>query len=915
MPDWRREIRAAIAQLGLEPTRESAVVEELNDHLRERTEELSVEGLSAQQIEEILLQELHDSALISGLKATTPSAPASLPVGRDDGESFFARLVADLRYGTRLLVQNPGFALVVILSLALGIGANAAIFQLINAVRLRTLPVPNPDQLASVAIVDSPHCCVGNHYTHHVDLTGSIWKLLRQQQQGFSGIAAWSPVQQNLGQGGEARPVNTLMVSGNFFGVVGVQPSLGRLISPQDDYTGCGAQNAVISYAFWQRQFAGARRALAGKIMLNGHPFGIMGVTPPTFNGVEVGRNFDVAIPLCAEPVFSTKGALMDSSFSWWLITIGRLKPDWTIQRASAQLAAISPGIFAATVPDGYDSQARKDYLSFRLGAVPAANGFSKLRSDYQEPLWLLLVLSALVLLIACANLANLMLARSSARQREMALRLTLGASRGRLVRQLLTESLLLASLGAASGAILAHAVSQGLIAFLSTPQDPIFLDLSLDWRVLTFVTTLACLTCILFGLTPALKASRTEPGVVLKAAGRGLSAGGESVLFRRVLVVSQVALSLVLLVGAMLFVQTFHNLANVNPGFTDDHVLIADFEYKSPKLTPDAQMAFSRNLLSRMETIPGVRSVAETLITPLGRSGWDNNVDIPGGLQRQNTMFNRVSPGYFSTMEIPLFAGRDFNSFDTSVTSRKAIVNQTFVRRFFAGKNPIGRIFTDAAQPDKTYQVIGVVKDSKYYTLREAPSPTVFLSFTQANGPEQHSTLAFRSDILFSSLISSIESRGSGLNPAMVFSFSVLKTEIREGLLREQLMATLSGFFGGLATVLAMIGLYGVISYLVIKRRSEIGLRMALGANRINILLMVLREAATLLGVGLAIGIALSLPLASAASSMLYGLKPRDPLTLAVAVAAMTLVALAASLLPAHRASTVDPMTVLREE
>lgn len=915
MPDWRKEIRAAIAQLHLEPTRESAVVEELNDHLCQRTEELSVEGLSPQQIDEVLFQELHDRALISGLKTTTPSAPACLPLGRDDGESFFARLGADLRYGTRLLLQNPGFALVVILSLALGIGANAAIFQLLNAVRLRTLPLPNPDQLASVRIADSPHCCRGNHYTDHPALTGPLWKLLREQQQGFSGIAAWYSLRQNLGQGGAEHPVNTLMVSGNFFGVVGVQPSLGRLISRHDDYTGCGAQSAVISYAFWQHQFAGKRQAFEGKIMLNGHPFGIMGVTPPNFNGVEVGRNFDVAVPLCTEPVFSTKGALMDSPVSWWLTTIGRLKPGWTVQRASAQLAAISPGIFAATVPAEFDSQARKDYLSFRLGAIPAANGFSKLRSDYQQPLWLLLVLSAFVLLIACANLANLMLARSSARQREMALRLTLGASRARLVRQLLTESLLLASLGAASGAVLAGIVSRALVAFLSTPQDPIFLDLPLDWRVLAFVTALACITCILFGLTPAIKASRTEPGVVLKASGRGLSAAGESVLLRRVLVVSQVALSLVLLVGALLFVRTFDNLANVNPGFTDDHVLVADFDYKSPKISSDSQMAFRRNLLACMETIPGVSSVAETLITPLGHSGWDNNVDIPGGRQRQDVLFNRVSPGYFSTMEIPLVAGRDFSPFDIPTSPRKAIVNQTFARKFFAGKNPIGRTFADAGQPDKIYQIVGVVKDSKYYTLREAPAATAFVSFTQANGPEQHSTLVFRSSIPFSSLISSIESRASELNPAMVLRFGVLKAEIREGLLRERLMATLSAFFGGLATVLAMVGLYGIVSYLVMKRRSEIGLRMALGASRADILLMVLREAMTLLGIGLAAGTALSLLLANAAASMLYGLKPRDPLTLAAAIVAMTLVALAASLLPAHRAATVDPMTVLREE
>jgi predicted permease len=543
----------------------------------------------------------------------------------------------DLRYGARLLLQNPGFAIVVIVSLALGIGANAAIFQLLNAVRLRSLPVAKPERLAAVRIVDSPHCCRGDFYSDHADLTGGLWNQLRQQQQGFSDIAAWFPRRQNLGRGGEARPVDTLMISGNFFEVLGVRPSLGRLISLPDDYRGCGAQGAVVSYGFWQREFGGDRGALGRKITLDGYPFQIMGVTPPNFYGVEVGRNFDVAIPLCAEAVFSTKGSLMDSPASWWITTIGRLKPGWKLERASAQLATISPGIFAATVPAEFDSQARKDYLSFRLGAVSVAIGFSKLRSDYQEPLWLLLALSGLVLLIACANLANLMLARGSARQREMALRLTLGASRSRLIRQLLTESFLLAGLGAAAGAGLAQILSRVMVTFLSTQQDRIFLELTPDWRVLGFVTGLAVLACILFGLTPAIKASHTEPGVVLKASGRGLSAAGESVLLRRVLVVSQVALSLVLLMGALLFVRTLQNLMVVNAGFQEDHILIANFDYSPLKLSQESQMAFKRDLIARVQTIPGVSSVAETLFPPLSHAGWDDNVDIPDGPQRQD--------------------------------------------------------------------------------------------------------------------------------------------------------------------------------------------------------------------------------------------------------------------------------------
>ena len=915
MPDWPKEIRAAIASLNLEPMREAEVVEELSQHLLDRYEEMLTSGIGAEHAYQSLLKELNDGTLVSGLKAILHGAHPPLPLGREGSERPFARIWSDLRYGARLLRMNPGFAVVAILSLALGIGANTTIFQLLDAVRLRTLPVKAPQQLATVRIVNSPHCCVGDHYSSNAALTDGLWNLLRDQQQAFSEIAAWAPARHNLGQGGEARYAYTLMVSGDFFHVLGVQPLLGRLISSADDYRGCGAQGAVLSYPFWQRQFGGRPEVLGSKLTLNGHPFQIIGVAPASFYGVEVGQKFDVAIAICSEPVFSTKGSLMDSPVSWWIATVGRLKPGWTLQRASAQLDAISPGIFAATVPGEYDAIQKKDYLSFHLGAEPAATGFSGLRRDYEDPLWLLLALSGLVLLIACANLANLMLARASVRQREMALRLTLGASRSRLIRQLLAESLLLAALGTLAGALLAQILSPVLVAFLSTQQNRIFVELTPDWRVLGFAAALAILTCILFGLIPAIQASRTEPGAVMKASGRGATAGRDRFLFRRALVVSQVALSLVLLIGAFLFVRTFRNLLALNAGFQQDHILIADYDFSPLKLPRDSQMAYKRELITRMQAVAGVSSAAETLIVPMSHTGWDDNIDIPNGAQREDVTFNRISAGYFRTMETPLLAGRDFNQTDTPKAPRIAIVNEAFARKYFGRASPLGRIFHDAGKPDQTYQVVGLVKDTKYYELREDPVAIVFVSFTQANGPGENSTLMIRSDEPLLPLISSIKHAAKDMNPALVLNFSVLKTQIREGLLRERLMATLSGFFGVLATILAMVGLYGVISYMVIRRRNEIGVRMALGANRSNILLMVLREAAILLGLGLVVGTGLALAAGTAAASMLYGLKPRDPLTLGAAVAGMTVVALVASLLPAQRAATVHPMAALREE
>ena len=913
MPDWKKEIRAAIASLNLEPTREAEVVEELSQHLRDRYEEMLIGGISEQSAYSTLLAELNDGTLTAGLKASIPAARQPLPVGIDNNERFSAGILSDLRYGARLLRRNPAFAIVAILSLALGIGANTAIFQLLDAVRLRTLPVEAPTQLATIRMTGND-CCSGDHYSRNT-LTGGLWNLLRTQQQGFSDIAGWAPERFNLGQGGEARYADTLMVSGNFFKTLGIQPTVGRLLSPSDDYRGCGAQGAVISNAFWQREFGGRPRVIGSPITLNGRPFQVIGVTPASFYGIEVGQKFDVAIAICAQPLFSTHGSLMDDPISWWIATIGRLKPGWTLDRASAQLAAISPGIFAASLPDKYDAVARKAYLSEHLGAFPAATGVSELRSYYEDPLWLLLALSGLVLLIACANLANLMLARASVREREMALRLTLGASRSRLIRQLLAESFLLATMGTLAGLALAQILSRALVAFLSTQQSQVFMELALDWRVLGFAAALALLTCLLFGVVPAIQASRTEPGVAMKAGARGATPGRDRFLLRRALVVSQVALSLVLLTGALLFVRTFQNLVTTNAGFQQDNVLVANIDFSPLKLPAENQMAFKQQLIEHMQAVPGVTSVAEILVVPMSHGGWDDNIDITDGPQREDVTFNRVSPNYFRTMETPLLAGRDFNPTDTPTSPRVAIVSEAFARKYFGGANPVGRVFRDSSPEKAPYQIIGLVKNTKYYELREEPLPIIFVSFTQKNGPEEHSVLMIRSQEPLPPLISSIKHASGEINSGMVLNFSVFKTQIREGLLREQLMATLSGFFGVLATILAMVGLYGVISYMVVRRRSEIGVRMALGANRANILLMVLREAAILLGIGLAVGTALSLAAGTAAASMLYGLKPSDPQTLAIALAGISVVALLAILLPAQRAATVQPMAALREE
>ncbi|MDQ3173643.1 MAG: ABC transporter permease [Acidobacteriota bacterium] len=483
-------------------------------------------------------------------------------------------MIKDLSFALRMLRKSPGFTAVAVLSLALGIGANTAIFHLLDAVRLKSLPVKAPQELTEVRIGDLTGAR-GSFSTRYASVTNPIWEQLRDRQQAFSGLAAWGTDTFNLAQGGETRPAKALWVSGDFFSVLGVPPVLGRVFAPSDDQRGCNTPGMVISHAFWQKEYGGAAGVLGRKITLANQPFEVIGVTPASFFGLEVGRSFDLALPICADAIVSGSNNSLDNGTSWWLMVTGRLKTGWSLQQATSNLQAISPGLFESSLPANYPTTNVKDYLGFKLEAVPAASGYSTLREDYERPLWLLFGIAGLVLLIACANLANLLLARASAREREMAVRQALGASRRRLVRQLLAESLLLAAVGAALGAFLAQTLSRFLVSFLNTGGNNVFLSLGLDWRVLGFAAGTAALTCVLFGLTPALRATRIEPGAAMKASGRGLTAGRERFSLRRALVVIQVALSLVLVAGALLFSRSLNKLETVDTGFRQDGILI----------------------------------------------------------------------------------------------------------------------------------------------------------------------------------------------------------------------------------------------------------------------------------------------------------------------------------------------------
>jgi predicted permease len=921
MPDFKEEVRLRVARLNLEPTREAAIIEEMSQHLEQRMEELLAQGLSPAAAREAVLKELsaggrleQDLLQVEKQVRLEPALPdPSTLRGR------IAHLGKDVRYGLRALRLNPGFSLIAILSLALGIGANTAIFQLLDAVRLRTLPVKDPQELVVVKVSNS-HGRSGEFRGSFPMFTNAIWEHVRDEQQAFSGMAAWNSSSFNLASGGPTRLARGMYVNGDFFKTLGIQAVAGRVFSAADDHSGCGLPGAVISYGFWQKEFAGKPSAIGSKITVEGHPVEIIGVTPADFYGIEVGRGYDVALPICSEALVDGENQVVNRIDGWWLAFLGRLKPGWTAAKATAQLESISPGIFQATLPPRYQDELAKQFKGWKLAAEPAGAGLSNLRARFQNPLWILLAIAGIVLLIACANLANLMFARTNAREREIAVRLALGASRTRLMQQLMMESLLLASIGASAGILLAQLLSRVLVSFLNTQFRTVTLDLALDWRVLGFTAGVAILTCVLFGLMPALKATSTPPIVAMKTGSRGVSAGRERFGLRRILVVAQVALSMVLLVGAFLFVRSFQNLINLNAGLQQTGVIAAELDFTQMNLPPEQRNQFKKEMVERLGALPGVASAASASILPLSQSGWNDSVhtDASGQEIREVAYFDRVSPGFFRTLEIPMIKGRDFGPEDSPGAPAAAIVNESFVRKYIKDKEPLGKTFKvdeGAGVPESVYEIVGVVRDSKYRDIREDFFPVAYVASQQDKKPDTDLPILLRSTLPLESLTSEVEHSVAEVSPVIGIQFTVMRTQVREALLRERLMASLSGFFGLLAGILATVGLYGVVSYMVVRRRNEIGIRMALGADRHRVISLVMREAAVLLAIGLTIGTGLSLASTRAATALLFGLKPYDPLTLAMAALSLAVVAAAASYLPAFRAARIHPTEALRDE
>jgi putative ABC transport system permease protein len=920
MPDWQVHLDAALAQEQLDAARLAEVREEIAEHLEDRYHALLAEGMKPAEAEQQVVNELEQGSFRIE-PGVLPHSASDYSYDNEPGVRSFCRSVmTDLRYGLRQLRLSPGFALAALLSLALGIGANTAIFELLDAVRLRTLPVKNPEELASVQITYKPHGRSGR-FRGQPDLTRGIYEAARSQQEAFTAFAAWSAFPVDLSRNGEARNGSLMLASGNLFDLLGVGTVMGRLISPSDDQKGCAAAPAVVSYGYWQREMGGRTSAVGEHVWVNRHFFVVAGITAPSFFGLQVGDQFDVALPLCAEPIISGDDSVYNMARAWWLGGVGRLKPGWDLTRASAQLAAISPGIMQATMPPEYNSAQRSGFAEMKLGALAGATGYSELRETYDRPFWLLLGISALVLLIACGNLANLMLARATAREREMAVRLAHGASRARLLRQLLSESLLLAVLGAFAGIVLAQVLSRALVPLLGSAGDHIFVQLHIDWRVLGFSAALAVITCILFGLSPALQASSVAPSDAMKAGSRGVVSPRSRFGFRRALITMQIALSLALVVGALLFVRTFRNLSTVDPGFQAERIIVARVDFSSLQIPTSERTLFKRRLTDAVRAIPGVHSAASSRIEPAHGHDWNEDINIPStGTYKAEAWFNTVSPGYFATLGNSLLAGRDFSDRDGPDAPKVAIISRAFATKLFHDPAPIGKTFGIVQygdKPDELYQVIGVTQDMKYTELREEFAPLVCLpdSQTPMSEGESHTMLMIRSDEPAEVLIPEIRQRLLKLNPALVLRFSRMKDDVADGLVAERLMAILAGFFAVLAIVLAVVGLYGVIAYMVARRTNEIGIRMALGADRMRILLLIMKEVSLICAVGLLAGFGLTLAAAPAIRSLLYGLRPTDPATLAVAAVGLSAFAALASLIPAWRAAHLDPIAAIHEE
>ena len=834
----------------------------------------------------------------------------------------------EVRYGLRMLARNPGFTAVAVLTLALGIGANTAIFSLLNQVLLRQLPVKNPGELV---LLRSPGPIHGRGWSDG-DISESwsypMYKKLRDQNSALSGLLARYSFAASISAGGETQRSSGELVSGNYFQVLGVQPALGRLFTLEDESIPAGNPVVVLSHSYWVRRFGGQAAVLNQNLLVNNRQLTIVGVSQEGFTGIQVGETPDLFVPISMKiPMLpnwdtgsNTRG--LEDWNDYYMAVLGRLRPGNSREQAEASLNMTYHPLLEeqlATI-QGWPAKTREKFLNKKIVLSSGARGRTTLQRDSGDSLTALGVMVAVVLLMACANVGNLLLARGAARQREFGIRVAMGASRWRMVRQLLMESLLYALAGGLLGLVFAQWTMNLLIPAIADGQNIGGLSTRMDGTLLLFALAATLVSGILFGIVPALRVTRHGVSQTLKDQGTSTSAGMAHVRFRKLLVAAQVAFTLLLLVGAGLFVRSLWNLRRLDIGLKTENVLAFSIEPALSGYSTERTIALCDQLRDRMAGFPGVTAVGTSVIPTLTGSTSNGNITVPGAPnlsdEEKDASYDSVSPGYFSTLGVPLLAGREFNAGDTAVSQRVAIVSEAMVRRFYPGRNPIGERFAwggGKVTPD--IEIVGVVKDVKQANVRAQIRPYIYQPYAQ-NKELGEMTFYAHTQLDPLSLAPAVRRELQQLDANLpLYDLKTMERILDENLLAERMVAGLSASFGILAALLAALGIYGVLAYSVLQRTREIGIRMALGAEVRHVRLLVLREAGLMLILGTAAGLPLGYGLARLSESLLYGVQSRDPFVYTLDVALIALVALAACYLPVRRATRVDPIVALRYE
>jgi predicted permease len=839
----------------------------------------------------------------------------------------------DLNFALRTLRRAPGFTLVAVLTLALGIGANTAIFTLLNQVLLRLLPVKDPHSLVMLTMR-------GKHYGSNWGsnaISYPMYKDFQSHNEVFSGMTARFPIYASVTVGSSSERVKAELVSGTYFDVLGVTTAIGRTITPDDDKTKDGHPLVVLSYNYWRDKFGAKPDVIGSTILVNNNKMTIIGVSQAGFDGVELSDPPSIFVPMMMQvEMLPGNKDMLTNRRNRWVNVFGRLKPGVTSEKAKASLQPLMHSMLEMEVKEEAFRNAspydREQFLKCWMDVIPGSQGRQNVQRGLSAPLWVLMATTGMVLLIACANIANLLLARATRRQKEMAIRLAIGASRGRIITQLLIEMLVLALTGGVLGLLLAFWADKALMSvYLPADSARLNITTSPDLKVLLFTFGISALTALAFGLVPALQTTKPNIGTVLKDEASAVVGSGNKGL-RKSLVVVQVALSLLLLIGAGLFLRSLENLSHLGPGFNASRLIGFEIDPTMTGYTEERTKVAFRDLTDSLKSLPGVESVGLASMRILENGEWDSSMTVEGYNpdkpdDRAEPYMNSISPNYFATLGVPVVAGRDFTTADTREVKHgndaddfrpaTIMINETFARKFFAGRDPIGRHLGFGSDPGtKTdMEVIGVVKDIKYTSLRDEIPPQAYTPYLASRGGGGM-TVYVRTAADPHGMMNLIREKVRDLDANMpIFDMRTTDEQIQNSLSAERMIASLSTVFGLLATILAGVGLYGLMAYNVVQRTREIGIRMALGAAQRDVVWMVMRDVLILVGIGIGVGVPVALALTSVVRSQLYGLSGHDPFTLIIATVGLAFVALAAGYIPAMRASRLDPMRALRYE